>query len=212
MRILFFLSLLLSCLACKPDQPNRKNKEVLRIPDASSEISNWTCIPGERVGRILNKFTEADIIKAYGKENVGREEINLAEGETTLATTLFPNTDNVLFISWKPGKPFQEIQEILVENEAALWTTNQGIGMGTNLEKLVEINGKEFRFTGFEWDYSGLAKDWQGGKIPENLILFLEPTNPEAVYPDLLGDALFSSDHPKAKQAGLIVRGMIFKF
>jgi len=36
----------------------------------------------------------------------------------------------------------------------------------------------------------------------------LEPGNPEAVFPELLGDKLFSSNHPKAKVADLRVAAM----
>ena len=211
MRNLAFLLILVGLIACKFEGTDKKYDTPKDI-HASKNIANWTCIPGEKVGLIHKKFTEADIIKAYGKENVNRQQISLGEGEITNATVLFPKTDNQLFITWQLDKPFQVISEILIEQENAAWMTSQGIGIGTTLEELIKINKKDFQFAGFEWDYSGYTNDWQGGQIDKELAVFLEPTHPEAVYPDLLGDALFSSNHPKAKAAALKVRAMIIRF
>lgn len=210
MKNIFFLALILFFTACKFETKEKPFNP--RAIDASKEIFNWTMVPGSQVGLIKKSFTEADIIKAYGKENVARKEIGLGEGEMTKATVLFPKTENELFITWEMGKEYQNIDEILIENPEASWTTNQGIGMGTTLEELVKINGKDFKFAGFEWDYSGFTNDWQGGIIDKNLVVFLDPSDPEKIYPDLLGDTLFLSNHPKAKAAGLKVRTMIIRF
>lgn len=209
-NISYLLLFLLFLTACKFETSEKQ--QVPKVIDASKEIFNWTCMPGEKVGLIAKGFTEADIIKAYGQENVSREEIGLGEGETAMATVLFPKTANELYITWQPEKAFQEIAEIRIENEEAPWTTSQGIGIGTTIEELIKTNGKDFQFAGFEWDYSGYTNDWQGGNISKDLVVFLEPSNPEAVYPELLGDELFSSNHPKAKAAGLKVRMMMIRF
>lgn len=211
MKNLAVLLILLCFLACKFDTTDKKYNTPKAI-DASKNIVNWTCIPGEKVGLINKDFTEADIIKAYGKENISREEISMGEGEIAIATVIFPKTNNEIFISWQLDKPFTVISEILIENEKSPWGTSQGVSVGTSLEKLIKINGKDFQFAGFEWDYSGYTNDWQAGRISKNLAVFLEPNNPEAVYPDLLGDGLFPSNHPKAKTADLKVRSMIIRF
>ncbi|MEM1120991.1 MAG: hypothetical protein AAGJ18_11135 [Bacteroidota bacterium] len=209
MKNILFLSILL-LFACQFESKEKPFDP--RAIDASKEIFNWTIKTGEQVGLIKKSFTEADIIKAYGQENVSRKEIGLGEGETAKATVLFPNTENELFIIWEIGKEYQTINEILIEHPDAPWMTSQGIGIGTTLEKLVETNGKDFQFAGFEWDYSGYTNDWQDGKISKNLVVFLDPSDPEKVYPDLLGDELFSSSLPKAKDAGLKVRTMMIRF
>jgi len=210
MKNIFFLFIILLVTACKFETKEKQFNP--RAIDASKEIVNWTVVPGEQVGLIKKSFTEADIIKVYGKDNVGREEIGLGEGEMVTATALYPKTENEIFITWEQGKEYQKISEILIEKPDAAWMTNQGIGMGTTLDELVKINGKDFKFAGFEWDYSGFTNDWQGGKVDKNLAVFLEPSDPEKVYPDLLGDELFLSNHPKAKVAGLKVRTMIIRF
>ncbi len=208
---LFSILLFITVLGCK-FEGNDKKYETPKAIDASKNIANWTCVPGEKVGLINKNFTEADIIKAYGKENVNRQEISMGEGEVATSTVVYPNTDNEIFISWQLDKPFQVITEILIENEKSPWGTSQGVSIGSTLEELVKINGKDFQFAGFEWDYSGYTNDWQDGRISKSLAVFLEPTNPDAVYPDLLGDDLFPSSHPKAKAANLKVRSMIIRF
>lgn len=210
MKNLSFLLVLLFLTACKFEGEDKKYNTPKAI-DASKNIVNWTCVPGEKVGLISKNFTEADIIKAYGKENVSRQEISMGEGEVATSTVVFPKTDNEIFISWQLDKPFQVIKEILIENENSPWGTSQGVSIGTTLEELVKINGKDFQFAGFEWDYSGYTNDWQDGRITKSLAVFLEPTNPEAVYPDLLGDELFPSNHPRTKAADLKVRSMIIR-
>lgn len=210
MKNIAFLFFLISFLSCKFDSPEKK--QTPKVIDASKEIFNWTCIPGEKIGLINKSFTEGDIIKAYGVENVNRKEIGLGEGEMTNATIVFPNTENEISIIWKRDQPYKAIEQITIDHQDASWATNQGIGIGTTLEELIKINGKDFQFAGFEWDNSGYTNEWAGGKIPKSLVVYLEPSKPEAVYPDLLGDGLFSSNNPKAKEADLKVRGLAFKF
>jgi len=209
-KVSFILALFL-IMSCNFEGEDKKYKTPKAI-DASKNIFNWTCVPGEKVGLINKNATEADIIKAYGQENVSRQEISMGEGEVVTSTVIFPKTDNEIFVSWQLDKPFQVITEVLIENEKAPWGTSQGVSIGTTLEELIEINGKDFKFAGFEWDYSGYTNDWQGGRITKNLAVFLEPDNPDAIYPDLLGDELFLSNHPKTKSAGLKVRSMIIRF
>lgn len=205
-----FLLLLLCFLACKFD--SKEKPFTPNTVDASKEIANWTCTPGKQIGLIQKNATEAAIIKLYGQENVIRKEIGMGEGETTMATIIFPETKNEMVITWKTGQPFKVIENILVDKKDAPWTTASGIHIGTTLEELVKINGKEFQFAGFEWDNSGYTNEWMDGNISKNVIVYLEPNNPEVVYPDLLGDELFSSNLPTAKAADLKVRALVFSF
>jgi len=210
MKNIAFLFFLIPIISCQFDAPDKTHTP--KVVDASKAIFNWTCIPGEKIGLIGKSFTEGDIIKAYGVENVSRKEVGLGEGEMANATIVFPNTENEISIIWKRTQPYKVIEQILIDHPDASWTTNQGIGIGTTLEELVKINGKDFQFAGFEWDNSGYTNAWEGGTIPQSLVVYLEPSKPEAIYPDLLGDSLFPSNHPKAKKADLKVRGLAFRF
>ena len=206
MKNLFILIFLCGLCSCKFDSAEKPFNP--RSVNAEKEIFNWTIIPGEKVGLIEKDFTEADIIGRYGRENVVRKEIGIGEGEMATATVLFPGTANELTILWQPNQKFTKLERFIIENEKSPWTTSQGVAVGTSLDKLEEINGGPFQFAGFEWDNSGYANDWQDGRIPDNVIVFLEPSNPKLVYPDLLGDGLFSSENEKAKAAGLYVRAV----
>ena len=182
------------------------------ISQSRSANAKWLCIPGKQVGKITATSSEADIIAAYGKENVERRTIGLGEGETTEGTVVFPNTPNELIIEWAAGKTYQQPAKIRIEKGNASWKTDQGIGVGTSFAELKRINGKDFEFAGFEWDYAGFTDHWKEGKISSSLGLFLEPNNPAAIYPDLVGDKLFSSSHPKAAAADLRVRSLVINF
>ena len=216
MRNLLPLFLILLFVACQFDSnssnqlQNEKGGQTA-ITD-KKKLRNWTCVPGKQVGLIKAGDTEAAIIATYGQEYVSRKEIGVGEGEVTTATVLFPDTKNEMFITWKPGKAFTVMDAVTIEQATASWQTSEGISTGTTLDELVKINGKDFQFHGFEWDYSGMSSDWQGGKISKHLTVFLEPTRPDIIYPDLLGAEIFSSSHPKAKAAGLKVRTMVISF
>ncbi len=212
MRKLWLLFLILLTTACKFDNnPSNKNQVQEEYVD-KKKLRNWKCIPGKQVGLIEADDTEADIIAAYGKEYVIRRVIGVGEGEVTTATVVFPNTKNEIAVVWKPARAFIEIDVIIIEKPDASWQTDQKISTGTSLEELVKINGKDFQFFGFEWDYSGKTDGWNSGKISEYLTVFLEPAKPEVIYPELLGDEIFSSSHLKAKAADLKVRTMVITF
>jgi len=181
------------------------------VVDANRVNDNWICIPGEKVGLIEKSYTEADIIKAYGAENVTRRVVGYGEGWKTNATIVYPDTKNELVIFWNEEKQFELIGSIRIGHPDAPWITNQGIRIGTMLEKLIEINGKDFNFRGFAWDYSGYANAWEGGAIPQSLEIFLEPPGRNTIN-ELSGGGLFPSSHPRARGAGIHVQMMIFPF
>ena len=230
MKNLFFLLPFLFLNACWEDTTNTTKK-----PNISQEATNstknelttkstpsgtssarsvdqkWLCIPGKQVGMVSAHTTEEAIKMAYGKENVIRRTIGVGEGETIEGTVVFPDTDNEIIIEWAADKPFQKPAKVRIEKGNTSWTTDQKISIGTTLAQLQRINGKDFKFAGFEWDYAGFTQDWQGGKINSKLTVFLEAGKPEAAFPDLLGDALFLSNHPKAVAADLRVRAMLIE-
>ncbi|HHH49770.1 MAG TPA: hypothetical protein ENK52_02190 [Saprospiraceae bacterium] len=191
----------------KPTLPPTSSKDATAPPTAFVIDANKKI-----VGLITPADTEADLIKSYGEKNVQKREIGLGEGETTLGTVVLPGTDEELIIEWLEGATYQKIKSIRIEGENASWKTVDGIGIGTSLEDLEKINGKAFKFYGFEWDYAGTTNEWEGGKISKNITLILTPDNPQAVFPDLLGDQLFSSKNPKAQEAGLKVSAMVINF
>ena len=99
-NIVFVLLLIVS--ACDPDGTNSNSgdndtvtqtdttKEQTTSDSDLKKDNEWLCIPNKQVGLINADANEQSIIEAYGKENVVREEVGIGEGETILATIVFP--------------------------------------------------------------------------------------------------------------------------
>ena len=227
MLIMKYINIVFICLlilsACDPNATNSgnqdanndvdttKNETTQTDPIPSSE-NKWICIPNKQVGLIEADADEEAIIAAYGKDNVIREEVGIGEGEYTAATIVFPNSPNELIVEWQEGLEYKKLSRIRIEQANAKWKTEEGIKIGTTLDELIEINGKDFKFYGFDWDYGGTTNDWEGGNVNPQLAVFLDTKNPEGAPQELAGDGLFSSSNPKAKEANLEVVGFVIYF
>jgi len=181
------------------------------VPNSSGDYTapqvaeQWKLIPYKQVGPINDRFTEQDLINTFGAANVKRETVGRRWGETIPATILFPETKNKVTIEWLDGKPYQRIKKLRIEEDGSDWQTAEGIRIGTTFDDLKRINQGPFQFYGFDWEYAGKVDDWQGGNIHKYMTVFLTPKNPKAVFPAMLGDSLYLSEHPKANEAGFYV-------
>ncbi len=189
-----------------------KDQTTIVGTERKNNESNWLCIPNKQVGLIKAKDDEEKIIESFGKENVIRDNVGIGEGEMTAATIVFPNTANELIIEWQSEYEYKKLSRIRIERENAEWVTEEGIKIGTTLQELLEINGKDFYFYGFGWDYGGTTNEWEDGNVNSQLTVFLDPQKQGGVPQELLGDGLFSSSNPKAKEAQLEVAAFIIYF
>lgn len=214
----FFIFFLLIFSACDTDtsnsntntDTNNEQPEVETQP--ATQESKWLCIPNKQVGLIKEDADEESIIEAYGKENVIRQEVGIGEGEMVAATIVFPDSPDELIVEWQDGFEYKKLSRIRIEQKGAKWETEEGIKIGTTLDELVKINGKDFNFYGFDWDYGGVANEWEDGKINSQLTVVLAPKDPNASFPELAGDGTFSSSNPKAKEARLEVIAFVIYF
>jgi hypothetical protein len=191
---------------------DNSKKPTSTTPVKIQKIDNWKVIPGEQVGRIKANFNGSDIYKTFGKENVMETEIGLGEGETKKGLLIFPKTKNELQVLFDGNEKFDQLESIKIKGEGSMWKTDSGIKVGMTLDELVKANEKDFNFYGFEWDYAGKLANWNGGKLTDEVGVYLEATNEEAVFPHLLGDKEFSSSDEKAKEAGLKVTSIMINF
>ena len=189
-----------------------KDKTTIVGTENENKESNWLCIPNKQVGEIKAKDDEEKIIETFGKENVIRDNVEIGEGEVTAATIVFPNTANELIIEWQSEYEYKKLSRIRIERENAEWVTEEGIKIGTTLEELAEINGNDFYFYGFGWDYGGITNEWEEGNVNSQLTVFLDTKIPEGAPEELSGDGVFSSSNPKAKEAQLEVAAFIIYF
>lgn len=221
-----FVAAIICCSSCTSDSNSSgssgdSSSDNTPVPaptvqGVSGELTNWTCVPGKQVGAITTNFTEEDLIKTFGEKQVQRYEAGEGESdETYTATIVNSGTRNQLIIRWSKDQPFKKIESIRIANDSTDWRTAEGITVGTSLSDLVRINGRDFAFNGFyEAGEAGMTTTWQDGAVNPNLVLFLQPENPAAIYEGagLSKEASYSSDNTLAKKANIRVSGLLIKF
>lgn len=157
--------------------------------------------------------TEADVIAAFGQENVEYKTVPGAEGMETNATVIFPNdpAKSLTIFWWDDSKRARPAAVTAQADFSAdpdgmnpwkrdiLWQTSEGLKIGSTVADVEKANGKPFKISGFGWDYGGFAISWEGGKLDAaqrngcNLLMRFSPqgeTTPEGA----LGDVEVMSD------------------
>jgi hypothetical protein len=116
-------------------------------------------------GAFAPSTSEQALVAKFGKANVVRDTIYIAEGDETPGTVVFPNDPKRrLEIVWKDAKRRRTLDWIRVPLDSQ-WAVF-GIRTGMPLADLVKRNGRDFLFSGFGWDYGGAITDWKGGALP----------------------------------------------
>jgi len=158
-------------------------------------------------GPFARDADEVTLIKAFGAGNVQRARIEIGEGEKAAGAILFPkDRKRRLELIWRDGKKRRQPGTIYVR-EGSAWAVagpaGERLAIGSALAAVETANGKPFSILGFDWDYSGTANDWQGGKLAKAFggckltIRFGYPKGADAKALDRLsGDNEFSSSNP----------------
>ncbi|HXH01568.1 MAG TPA: hypothetical protein VNI56_05215 [Xanthomonadaceae bacterium] len=155
----------------------------------------------------------ADLESRFGTANVKVTELPGAEGETYRGVLLYPDDPSRrAYVTFHDEKAMRSLARVAVEETGSRWTLDNGVRTRMSFADLRRINGKPFRFYGFDWDYGGSVDSWNGGSMGADnaamtrgvrLDLRDPPQRPaEAVYP--VGDRDFSSDDPRYPQLGRI--------
>lgn len=158
-------------------------------------------------GPFARDADEAALIKTFGAANVQRARIEIGEGEKADGAILFPkDSKRRLELIWRDGKKRRQPGTIYVREGSAWAVTGpagERLAIGSALAAVEAANGKPFSILGFDWDYSGTAADWQGGKLARAFggckltIRFGYPKGTDAKALDRLsGDKEFSSANP----------------
>ncbi len=109
--------------------------------------------------------TEQTLIAAYGRKNIERGNVYVAEGNEEPGSILFANDEKRrIEIVWKDKKQRKRPEWIRIPM-GSRWTTFAGIHNGMSLAEIEKVNGRAFTLYGFDWDYGGNVTDWRGGKI-----------------------------------------------
>ena len=133
----------------------------------SNTSNDWVCIPGQRVGAITQETTEKDLIVIFSALNIKNFTTEANEFEGTPSETytyIFPNTKNEIQIQWKQ----QKIWIISIYKKGCQWKTIEGITIGSSLDKLLNINKKDFYISGYGWEYGGWVTSWNDGRLAKH--------------------------------------------
>ena len=126
---------------------------------SEKSVQSITVEPKHQVGLITADMTEEDIKKLYGESKV----VRVDRGD--VKTSVFPNTDKELEITWKKGHDFKKLETAIIRKGD--WKTSEGIGIGTTVDELNKINGKPIELFQREENYAMVR--WKGGKVNPKL-------------------------------------------
>ncbi len=220
MKYLYFclsLCLLMATAACRQDGAASTDPAPAAAPENTVAAENtpaeddFTYVPGERFGKLTGATKEGDLEALYG-EQIVPVEIHLGEGFVTYGYRLYPDTENTVDITFPDEELGLERLTITMNHKDAKWRMpNSDLTIGTSLAELEKLNGKPFKFYGYEWDYSGAVYDWDGGDLKELGAILSFPEIPDGkMLPDaLMGDTEVNSNSPLLEGMKIFVREII---
>jgi hypothetical protein len=181
-----------------------------------SEKSDQNNDPGEEVSgkhagdflldNLLKFNSEKELKEVYGKNVIHTKEWGAEGTEEYHCTRLYPETQNMVEITWKDTIHFTGIQSLKIYGEKSDWRTKVGVELGTSLKELEKLNKKPFNFFGFGWDYGG-SVDWDNGFLSDkNIHVSLSfEGEPDDEMQGLMGDMEIKSSLPLAQKTNPIV-------
>jgi len=192
------------------------------MPDATPAPMvdpEWLLVPGERVGKITATTTESDLIAIYGADHVRNDEFHVGEGEMIPCTAVFPEEDaKRVMVLWDDPDTKTKPVAVSVDGIGSLWRTEKGLGVGTPLTVVEELNGKPFMLYGFGWDYGGRVSNFNGGALgtPEGglqvefqLNYESDPPPADELVNQVSGDHEFNSSNPAMQTLNPMVYSVV---
>lgn len=151
--------------------------------------------------------TLASLQERLGAANVVAQTLPGAEGEEFSGWVLYPD-DPTRKVEVYLDESGEHPDTLMVQSTATHWVLPNGMRVGMDTKALQELNGKPFKFYGFEWDYGGSIVSWNGGKLDPGKrahggATLCMPENPPQDYPS--GDAEYSSDDPRLATAPAVL-------
>ena len=203
---IFLFSLLISGCGTTPEETGAR-PQVERVGEEAGRTvatdRSYTFVPGERFGPFVAGMDTAEMKRVLGPEHFTDVFIHLGEGQQFDGLALYPDRDARVEIIPSPEDLPADIEptvDLIVRDPGSPWQmADTGIGIGSSLRELERVNGKPFKFQGFDWDYSGQVYDWNGGRLEGlgvQLGYEIRSQYGDAVYQllNVWGDAEVSSD------------------
>jgi hypothetical protein len=166
---------------------------------AAGDDYNWD------VAHLRTLRTPAQLQELYGKENVVPRAIrDLADNERGNGYVIFPDTQNELQVVFDGDRN----PELYFTKAKSKWKSPLGIKPGDPIDKVVTVNGKDFKINGFEWMEGGLVSSWEGGRIAGKgvQVLFKAMNSGDpGMYDKVTGDKKIKSDMAVLKKLEVVI-------
>jgi hypothetical protein len=168
-------------------------------------------------GPFAKGVTHASLVKAFGANNVAIQRVGTGEGETQVASVVFPRDKaRRIEVLWIDETRRRNPSEIRTGVEST-WRTTHGIRRGMTLSEIEALNGRPFKLYGFGFDYGGTTLDWNGGTLDKQAggctltlrFTMREGADNAAVY---VGEQSFMSDDEGMRKAAPVVDAVGLRF
>jgi len=141
---------------------------MLCAGSALAQQNDWIIVPGKRLGPIIPDTSRSDLDRLFGRANVQDQPVDTGEGPEP-ATVVFPKMPTAaLAILWSQTAP-NRVSDVLICFQSLAspckWHTENGVSLGTTLEKLETLNGRAFQIQPWGFDGQGYISSWLGGKL-----------------------------------------------
>ncbi|MGE4072808.1 MAG: hypothetical protein AB7E72_16690 [Lysobacterales bacterium] len=171
MRLLMLLIPLLLLLACSEDPAPVVDPVPPPAPPKPA-------VPAEDLYQLAvggNGFRPdmrmADLRARFGEDQVSAAEVPLGEGQSEPGAIVHPQDPaRRAYVYFLDGNPESTISAIHVRDPESIWRGPLGLHLGNTSLDLDRMNGRPFRFLGFEWDYGGYVSNWVEGALSRLLL------------------------------------------
>ena len=177
-----------------------KDKKAIPVAEKSEVKIDSTLITDSSWGLITKKTDFAGLQAIYGSVNVKDERICGPECADSIdVTRIYSEKKNEFIVYWKDSLYHKSIAFIETYLPEGPYHTANGLKIGSALEELLKINGKQIIFSGFDWDYGGSIQDYGMGTLQNSPISFRLGLDEDAGT-ELSGDTEFNTEMPEVKK------------
>ncbi len=192
LHLLIIATIIYSCAGKDKKTTSVTEKPEVKIDSTLITDSSW--------GLITKNTDFAGLQTIYGASNVKNERICGPECADSIdVTKIYPEKSNEFIVYWKDSLYHKAIAFIETYLPDGPYHTANGIKMGSTLENLLNINGKQIIFSGFDWDYGGSIQDYGMGTL-QNSPLGFRLSMDENGGTELSGDSEFNTEMPEVKK------------
>jgi hypothetical protein len=164
---------------------------------------DWLIIPATRIGPVHASATEQELIRLVGADRVVQRDHSIGEGMCAPGSVFYPGTADELEVIWTDST-YSAPAEAAVTGNGGRWRTPAGVHVGSTLAELDSLTDGPVPFSGFGWDYGGMAnwtEDTSEGNGDVGLQLAPDSASHERArqdprYSEITGDHTIASDHP----------------